>query len=72
MAVHNDPPGKLTKSSFERFLVNSPLKVITFLNATFFHEFSFFFSLFIYSRKGETVSRFRKSTEIVDRRVASL
>lgn len=30
MAVHNDPLDKLTESSFERFLVNSPLKVITF------------------------------------------
>lgn len=44
MAVHNDPLAKLTVSSFERFLVNSPLKVIIILTALFdAFLFSFYF-----------------------------
>lgn len=49
IAVHKDPPEKLTRKSFENFLTRSPLQVIVIqiisINMMFF--FFFAFSLFL-------------------------
>ena len=42
MKVHNDPPEKNTRRSYERFLVNSPLQVKSDFENMLINLFGFF------------------------------